>query len=114
MKTPGQVVVFRFPQTDLTAGKIRPAIVLGKVPGKYDDWLVCMISSQIRHYIAGFDEIVKTEDDDFDSSGLKVTSVIRTARLAVVGEETLLGTIGQISALRLQRLKRNLSAWLLA
>jgi mRNA interferase MazF len=66
MKTPGQVVVFRFPQTDLTAGKIRPAIVLGKVPGKYDDWLVCMISSQVRHYIAGFDEIVKAEDGDFD------------------------------------------------
>jgi len=58
MKKAGQVVVFRFPQTDLTEGKLRPALLLGKLPGEYDDWLICMISSQIRHYLAGFDEVV--------------------------------------------------------
>jgi hypothetical protein len=45
MKEAGQVVVFRFPQTDLEEGKLRPALLLGKLPGKYDDWLICMISS---------------------------------------------------------------------
>ena len=30
MKKAGQVVVFRFPQTDLEEGKLRPALLLGK------------------------------------------------------------------------------------
>lgn len=48
MKQAGQIVLFRFPQTDLEEGKLRPALLLGKLPGEYDDWLICMISSQIR------------------------------------------------------------------
>ena len=44
MKEAGQVIVFRFPQTDLEEGKLRPALLLGKLPGNYDDWLICMIS----------------------------------------------------------------------
>jgi mRNA interferase MazF len=46
MKQAGQVVVYRFPQTDLEEGKLRPALLLGKLPGEYDDWLICMVSSQ--------------------------------------------------------------------
>ena len=112
MKKSGQVVVFRFPQTDLEEGKLRPALLLGKLPGEYDDWLICMISSQTRQYITGFDEIVQESDEDFKQSGLKVTSVIRVGRLAVVSGEVLLGAIGEISGERLSSVKKNLSNWL--
>ncbi|ABU56744.1 type II toxin-antitoxin system PemK/MazF family toxin [Roseiflexus castenholzii] len=112
MKKAGQIVLFQFPQTDLEKGKLRPALLLGKLPGEYDDWLICMVSSQTRQYIAGFDEIVKEDDEDFEQSGLKVASVIRVGRLAVVAGEILLGAIGEISQERLYRVKRNLSNWL--
>ena len=112
MKKAGQVVLFRFPQTDLEEGKLRPALLLGKLPGEYDDWLICMVSSQTRQYIAGFDEIVKEDDEDYKQSGLKVTSVIRVGRLAVVSGDILLGAIGEISSERLKRIKKNLSNWL--
>ena len=112
MKKSGQVVVFRFPQTDLEEGKLRPALLLEKLPGEYDDWLICMISSQTRQYITGFDEIVQDSDEDFKQSGLKVTSVIRVGRLAVVSGEILLGAIGEISGDRLSRIKKNPSSWL--
>ena len=65
MKEAGQVVVFRFPQADLEEGKLRPALLLGKLPGNYDDWLICMISSQAHQHIVGFDEIVQESDVDF-------------------------------------------------
>jgi len=91
---------------------LRPALLLGKLPGEYDDWLICMISSQTRQYIAGFDEIVQEEDDDFGASGLKVSSVIRVGRLAVVSGEILIGAIGQVSNKRLSRVKQNLANWL--
>jgi len=76
MKRAGQIVLFRLPQTDLEEGKLRPALLLGKLPGEYDDWLVCMISSQIHRCHEGFDEIVQEDDGDFAESGLKVASVI--------------------------------------
>jgi mRNA interferase MazF len=76
MKQAGQVVLFRFPQTDLGEGKPRPALLLGKLPGKYDDWLICMIFGQTCQYIDQFDEVIREDDEDFDASGLKKESVI--------------------------------------
>jgi mRNA interferase MazF len=113
MKEVGQVVAFRFPQTDLEEGKLRPALLVAKLPGAYDDWLTCMISSQIHHYVEGFDELVQENDEDYGQSGLKTTSVIRVGRLAVVSGEILLGAVGQVSAERLRRIKQHLSDWLL-
>ena len=111
MKFSGQVVLFRFPQTDLVQGKSRPALLIGRLPGQYDDWLICMISTQLRHYIQGFDEIIKTDDSDFSISGLKDPGVIRVGRLAVVEGSVLLGAIGEIDSDRLKRVKQHLADW---
>ena len=112
MKRSGQIVLFRFPQADLQEGKLRPALLLGKLPGEHGDWLICMISSQVRHYVPEFDEIVREEDSDFATSGLKVASVIRVGRLAVVEAGILQGAAGEVAADRLQRIKTRLSQWL--
>jgi mRNA interferase MazF len=112
MKQAGQVVLFRFPQADLEEGKLRPALLLRRLPGEYDDWLICMISSQVRHYVPEFDEIIRENDPDFVESGLKVSSVIRIGRLAAVEGEILLGAIGQIAPERLLRIKGRLADWL--
>jgi mRNA interferase MazF len=112
MKQAGQIILFRFPQTDLEEGKLRPALLLGKLPGDYDDWLICMISSQTRHYIPQFDEILQEHDSDFTQSGLKVPSVIQVGRLAVVEGRVLLGATSQVSPERLQRIKDRLAAWI--
>ena len=114
MKKAGQIVLFQFPQTDLGAGKLRPALLLGRLLGEFDDWLVCMVSSQVHHYVAGFDEVLNEGDPDFKESGLKGASLIRTGRIAVVSSEVLLGSIGQISDERLNRIKQRLSDWLRA
>jgi hypothetical protein len=72
-----------------------------------------MISSQLRHCIAGFDEAIQENDPDFAESGLKVASVIRVGRLAVVEGETIVGAVGQIATGRLQRIKSRLADWLM-
>jgi mRNA interferase MazF len=112
MKQPGQIVLLKFPQTNLETGKLRPALLLGKLPGEYDDWLICMVSSQTYRAISGFDEVIREDDADFGDSGLKASSVIRVGRLAVVQGEILLGAIGQIAPERLERIKRHLAEWL--
>ncbi|HZQ05489.1 MAG TPA: type II toxin-antitoxin system PemK/MazF family toxin [Anaerolineae bacterium] len=108
----GQIVLFRFPQTDLEHGKLRPALLVSHVPGPFNNWLVCMISSQIHKLIPELDEILLEKDADFAQSGLKVASVIRVGRLAVVEGKLLVGAIGEIDAMRLQRIKLNLVKWL--
>jgi len=71
-----------------------------------------MISTQLQQAIQDFDEIVDESDGDFHQAGVKVKSVVRIARLAVVSAETLIGAIGEISPDRLERIRRNLSAWI--
>jgi len=108
-----QVVLFRFPQTNQATGKLRPALVIRKVPGPHGDWLICMISSQLSQEVPDFDELISEKDDDFISSGLKQASLIRIARLAVVETNILLGAIGEISTDRSRRIKDKLSDWLI-
>ena len=112
LKKPGQLVLFRFPQTDLLPGKLRPALLLARLPSERSDWLVCMVSSQISKAAAGVDEVVNSEDEDFSVSGLKGPSVIRLTRLAVVDDSLLIGAIGEISTSRLMILKRRLAKWI--
>ena len=108
----GQVVLFRFPTTGRAEGKLRPALVVRKLPGPYDDWLVCMISSQVERAIESFDEAVRTNDLDFADSGLKTDSVIRISRLAAVERGVLVGAIGHIGSERLSRVRASLSDWI--
>lgn len=108
----GQIVLFRFPLTDQRPGKLRPALLIRKLPGRYNDWLICMISSQIDQEIPGFDEIIAINDPDFNNSGLKSPSLVRIGRLAVVNADILIGKIGGIDDKRLARIRGNLSQWL--
>jgi len=108
----GQKVLFRFPQTDQQSGKLRPALVVRKLPGRYEDWLISMISSQLSQEIPGFDEIISPDQPDFRDSGLKLSSLIRMGRLAVVNADILVGNIGRIDDIRLARIRENLSKWI--
>ena len=104
--------MLRFPHADMAQGKLRPALLLGELPGRHGDVLLCMISSQLHHAVAGFDEVIHDHSDDFSCSGLKSSSVIRLGRLAVASPEILEGSIGWISPGRFSRLIDRLQAWL--
>ena len=112
MKEAGQVVLIQFPYTDLREGKFRPALLLCRLPGRYDDWLTCMITSQLRQYIPGFDHLMQEDAPDVQDSGLKMASVIRIGRLAVVEGELLVGALGQISSERLRQIKARVAEWI--
>jgi len=63
--------------------------------------------------IPEFDEIVSPSDDDFQSSGLVSSSVIRLSFLTVITRNNIIGSIGSISKERHQRLLYNLSQYLI-
>lgn len=71
-----------------------------------------MISSQLQQEVKNYDEIISNTDNAFITSNLKMASLIRIFRLAVVDEKILIGSIGSISDARLQNIKTKLGRWL--
>jgi len=109
---PGDVVLVRFPQADLQAGKLRPALVVAIAPGRHTDVLLALITSRIYQADSGLDEVIETTDFDFAESGLKVRSVVRLSRLASVESVVIDARLGEISAKRLTAIKKRLVDWL--
>jgi mRNA interferase MazF len=105
MISEGQIVLFRFPQTDQTTGKLCPALALHRLPGQHNDWLICMISSNLDQKVPDLDEVIVPTDLDFKNSVLKVPSLIRIGRLALVDGDLLIGKLGQIDTQRLLRIR---------
>ena len=114
MKQAGQIVLVPFPFTDLSGAKPRPVLMLRKASVQFDDWLVCMVSSQLQQIDASLDEVVSPSDADFAATGLKVASVLRLSRLAVLDGALFMGSLGAISNERLQRIRQRLAAWIIA
>jgi len=112
MKKAGQIVLTPFPFTNLTGAKLRPVLLLKKSSNLHDDWLVCMVSSQTHQVQQDLDEIINETEVDFSASGLKVTSILRLSRLAVLSSELMVGSIGRISDSRLSKVKNRLSRWI--
>ncbi len=111
VKRAGQIVLTPFPYTDLSGAKLRPVLMLRQT-SRFDDWLVCMVSSKIDQAEAGFDEVLGPADADFVASGLKAPSVLRLSRLAVLDASLLVGSIGSIGDERLARMRQRLGKWI--
>src|SRR5712692_8037358 len=107
----GSVVLTPIPQADGMI-KNRPAIILREMP-PYKDFLVCGVSTQLDNEVKGFDELISSRDDDFESSGLRTTSLVRLGFLAVLPSAQVIGSIGSISSARHQALLQHLSSYLL-
>ena len=109
---PGDIVLIRFPQTDLKAGKLRPALVIAVAPGHHGDLLLALISSRTYQTTPELDEIIEPSDPDYSVTKLKVRSVVRLARLASVDPSVINGRLGKISPNRLQQVRKRLIDWL--
>ena len=107
---PGDVLLTTMPQAD-GPQKSRPVLLLCTVP-PYDDFLVCGITTQLMNATAGLDEVVAPSDPDFQSSGLKSASLIRTAYLALLPATRFKGRIGWVTETRRKRLLAALATFL--
>ncbi|OGP87021.1 MAG: PemK family protein [Deltaproteobacteria bacterium RBG_16_48_10] len=112
MPTAGHIAYVQLPNTDLSQGKNRPVLIIGKCPGKFDDWLICPVSSRQYQATPGVDELVNPGEADYTATGLVVPSVIRVCRLAVVESSLLIGAIGVVDPARLARVKASLINWI--
>ena len=70
---PGDVILVRFPFTDLTTTKLRPAVVLTT---RGDDLTIVGIFSTPSQPARETWIILSTEDPEFSATGLKTASVL--------------------------------------
>jgi mRNA interferase MazF len=92
MVTPpaGAIVLVSFPFSDLSASKIRPALVLADA-GK-SDFILCQITSNPY----ADPNAVQLNDSDFSNGGLQVVSYIRPGKLFTASSEIMIGQPGII------------------
>ena len=105
---PGDIVLTPLPQADGQV-KPRPVVVLAMLP-PFNDAVACGISTQLRHAVSGFDELMQPQDDDFRLSGLKAASVIRLSYITVLMPEDVICQIGSVSPSRVKRLLSRLGS----
>jgi mRNA interferase MazF len=79
----------------------------------YRDFLVCGVSTQLDKELKGFDEVIRVTDEDFKSTGLRITSLVRLGFLAVLPRTRIIGAIGSLSSTRHRRLLKTLSDYLI-
>ena len=96
MPKKGKIVLIPFPFTDLSAPKVRPAVIISSFL-QGEDIIVAFISS-VKNRIQKTDIILNSQDKNFSKTGLKADSVIKTGKLATLDKKIILGEIGEISA----------------
>jgi len=91
----GDVVLTRFPFTDLSGASLRPAILVS--PGLIgQEVILAAISSVVRGSLAPMDLLVDAAHPEFALTGLRVTSVIRTHQAACVERSVLVRRLGRL------------------
>jgi mRNA interferase MazF len=88
----GEVVVFPFPFSDLSASKRRPALVIAPLHG--DDLILCQITSQ---NVKSDQYSVGISSSDFVSGGLSVDSYARPNRLFTGDSSIVIKSAGLLS-----------------
>ncbi len=107
---PGDIVLTVIPQDDQQ--KRRPVLILKMLP-KYNDLLVCAVSSQLHQHIAGFDLVLDEKHDAFPDSRLKTASLFRLSNLAVLSAKDIIGIIGHLKSDLHLKLVKTLAEYLL-
>jgi mRNA interferase MazF len=92
----GQVVIVRFPFSDLTATKLRPAIVLADA-GR-GDWILCQVTSQ-PYADPG---AITLDASDFQRGTLRLTSYARPGKLFTAHASLVAGQVAELRPAKLR------------
>ena len=97
MVTPavGSIVLIRFPFSDLSASKLRPAVVLAGVDR--DDWILCQVTSNPY----ADTKAVEITQSDFSSGSLSRVSYARPGKLFTASNAIMEKEVGSLTCARL-------------
>lgn len=88
---PGVVVLVRFPFSDLSASKLRPALVVARAG--LTDWVLCQITSNPY----GDSRSVAITRNSFETGGLERHSFVRPGKLFTANDGIVIRSVGRLS-----------------
>ncbi len=95
----GQVVIVQFPFSDLTASKLRPAVVLAEA-GR-GDWVLCQITS--KPY--GDPRAIPLDAADFVHGSLQLASFARPGKLFTAHTSLVAGQVGELHSAKFSAIR---------
>lgn len=101
----GEVILVRYPFSDLTAAKVRPAVIVGHFTFS-PDFIIVPLTSKISPLRAG--EFVLT---DWHGAGLNMPSAIKQG-IYTIHSDLIVKSVGNVSADDGRRFEQSLREWL--
>jgi hypothetical protein len=90
----GDVVLVTLPSVGGAPAKLRPALVLAALPGPFQVWLLCGISTQSHGLERGWDEAIEPNSATFALSRPHQRSFVRLSYIDSVEDADIAGRIG--------------------
>ena len=100
-----EVILVRYPFSDLSAAKIRPGVVVGALD-RSPDYLIVPLTSRLKPLAQG--EFVLT---DSSGAGLNLMSAVKRG-VYTVHERLILKSVGHLSAADSKQIEQSLRLWL--
>ena len=106
----GSIIIVRYPFTDLSGFKLRPAVVVtpDDLLSVLDDVLCAFVTTVIPDKTLPTDLIITTDHSDFAATGLKTISLIRAHKLALLHKSLVQRHLGNVSKSLLEQLDARL------
>ncbi len=95
--TKGKIVLVPFPFDDLSASKVRPAVVLTEPIGPHRHVVLAFITSQIPTLLLESDLVLAPNQPDFQATGLRTASALRLHRLLTAPTSLAQRELGELS-----------------
>jgi mRNA interferase MazF len=89
----GKIILIPFPFAELTDIKVRPAIVVSKTRDKYEDLILCAVSSVVPKVLTSAEMLVVPSS----LNRLRASSVIKIDRLVTLKKENIIADLGSLS-----------------
>jgi len=90
----GKIILIPVPYTDLTAAKLRPALVIFE--GRRD-LIVAAITTTMYNFFPDLDVIIDMDDPEFRKTGLKAASILKLTKISTVRKDLAEGELGEIN-----------------
>lgn len=91
-----KVVLIPFPFDDLTGNKVRPAVCLTDPIGPHRHVIVAFITSRVPLALLASDFLIESASQEFATTGLRTTSVLRLHRLTTLATLIIDRELGQL------------------
>lgn len=106
----GSVVLIRYPFSDLSSTKVRPAVIVtpDNLLPKLDDALCLFVSSIIPSALLPTDFILEKSHPSFNKTGLRSRSIFRTHKLALLHKSLVLRVLGEANGGLMKELNQKL------